>query len=51
MKRSKYQKQWCPSNELLAEFKNNILGKERKDGKTKTAFGKKRTCDVFVGKF
>ena len=37
------------SYKVLADF--NMLGKTRKDGKTKVAFGKKRICDAIVGKF
>ena len=37
------------SYKVLAEF--NMLGKARKDGKTKTAFGKKKKRDAIVGKF
>ena len=37
------------SYKVLAEF--NMLGKARKDRKTKTAFGKKKICDAIVGKY
>ena len=33
-------------NEVLVEF--NMFGKAKKDGKTKTAFVKKRICDAIV---
>ena len=37
------------SYKVLTEF--NMLGKARKDGKTKTAFGKKGKCDTIVVSF
>ena len=36
-------------NEVLVEF--NMFGKAKKDGKTKTAFEKKRISDVIVVSF
>ena len=37
------------SYKILVEF--IVLGKARKDGKTKNAFGKKKICNAIVGKF
>ena len=37
------------SYKVLVEF--NMLGKARKNPKTKTAFQKKRICDAIVGSF
>ena len=37
------------SYKVLAEI--NMFGKARKDGKTKTAFKKKRICDAIVVSF
>ena len=37
--------------EKRKQFRINMLGKARKDGKTKTVFGMKRICDAIVDKF
>ena len=41
MKRSKYQKHWCPSNELLAEFKIIYLEHKGKMEKQKQPLERK----------